>query len=141
MRPATRGRRAWLVGCAMTIIAVLGGCGMPPTAAPVAVTPSGSTTPDPRIRPHRRAVGQGPTSAESFTVHESCAQVVANMSLSERVGQLLMVGVSSSGISASERAIIEETRAGSIILLGNSTAGTRAIRRVVSNVQCSGPKS
>jgi beta-N-acetylhexosaminidase len=56
------------------------------------------------------------------------------MSLSERVGQLLMVGVSSGGISSSEKTIIEETRAGSIILLGNSTAGTRAIRRVVSNV-------
>ncbi len=57
------------------------------------------------------------------------------MSLSERVGQLLMIGISSNGINGSERAIVEETRAGSVILMGNSTAGTDAIRRVVSNVQ------
>jgi beta-N-acetylhexosaminidase len=135
VRPATRGRRAWLAGCAMTIIAMFGGCGMAPTAAPVGVTPSGATTPnsaDPTSSPSGR---KGPTSAESFTVQESCAQVVANMTLSERVGQLLMIGVSSGGINTSEKTIVEETRAGSIILMGNSTAGTHAIRRVVSSVQ------
>ena len=57
------------------------------------------------------------------------------MSLSERVGQLLMIGVSSDGISGSERTIVEETRAGSVILMGNSTAGRHAIREVVSGVQ------
>jgi beta-N-acetylhexosaminidase len=57
------------------------------------------------------------------------------MSLSEQVGQLLMVGVSSGGISASEEKIVEETRAGSIILLGNTTAGTSGVRRVVSDVR------
>ena len=118
----------------MTIIAMLGGCGVPPTAAPVAVTPSGSTTPSPADPTSWQSARKGPTSAESFTVQEGCAQVVARMSLSERVGQLLMIGVSSTGISESEKAIVEETRAGSIILMGNSTAGTHAIRRVVSNV-------
>ena len=68
-------------------------------------------------------------------MQESCAQVVAKMSLSERVGQLLMVGVSSEGISGSEKTIVEETRAGSIILLGTTTAGTSAVRRVVSDVR------
>ena len=32
------------------------------------------------------------------TVNQPCAELVANMSLSERVGQLLMVGVRSTGI-------------------------------------------
>ena len=68
-------------------------------------------------------------------MHEGCAQVVAKMSLSERTGQLLMIGVSSGGISASEKAIVEETRAGSVILLGNTTAGASAVRRVVSDVR------
>jgi beta-N-acetylhexosaminidase len=75
------------------------------------------------------------TPAESSTVDEACAHVVAKMSLTERVGQLLMVGVSSSGISASEKRIVEETRAGSVILLGNSRAGVDDIRRVVSDVR------
>ena len=66
---------------------------------------------------------------------ESCARVVARMSLSERTGQLLMIGVSSGGISASEKMIVEETRAGSVILLGNTTAGAGAVRRVVSDVR------
>jgi beta-N-acetylhexosaminidase len=119
----------------MTIIPVLGGCGMPPTASPVGVTPSGSTTPRPADPTSSQSARKGATSAESFTVQEGCAQLVASMSLSERVGQLLMIGVSSSGISESEKTIVEETRAGSIILMGNSTAGTDAIRRIVSNVQ------
>ena len=135
MRPATRSRRAWLVGCPMTIIAMLGGCGVPPTAAPVGVTPSGSTRPSPADPTSSQSARTGPASAESFTVQDGCAQVVASMSLSEQVGQLLMIGVSSTGISDSEKTVVEETRAGSIILMGNSTAGTRAIRRVVSNVQ------
>jgi beta-N-acetylhexosaminidase len=134
VRPATRGRRTWLVGCPMTIIAMLGGCGMPPTAAPsVAVTPSRSI---PSHSPTSSPSGiKGSTPLESFTEQESCAQVVANMSLSERVGQLLMVGISSGGISAREQRIVEETRAGSILLLGNSAAGVQAIRRVVSSVR------
>jgi beta-N-acetylhexosaminidase len=57
------------------------------------------------------------------------------MSLSEQIGQLLMVGVSSGGISTSEKTIVDETRAGSIILLGNTTAGTSAVRRVAGDVR------
>ena len=63
------------------------------------------------------------------------------MTLSERIGQLLMVGVSSRGISDSEKRIVEETRAGSIILLGNTTAGKNAVRRVVSDVRAAAPSS
>ena len=61
------------------------------------------------------------------------------MSLSERVGQLLMVGVRSTGTSQSERAILARTRAGSVILLGNTAAGMRPIRGVVSRVRDAAP--
>jgi beta-N-acetylhexosaminidase len=82
------------------------------------------------------AVGtQKESPAESFTVHEGCDQVVEKMTLSERIGQLLMVSVSSRGISESDKAIVEETRAGSIILLGNTKAGKSAVRRVVSEIR------
>lgn len=132
MSPATCGRRAWLVGCTMTI-AAFGGCGVTPTAEPPApVTPSGSTTPNPSPAP---SGVKRQTPAESFRLDEPCAHVVARMSLTEQVGQLLMVGVSSSGISTSEKRIVEETRAGSVILLGNSRAGVDDIRRVVSDVR------
>ena len=57
------------------------------------------------------------------------------MSLSEQVGQVLMVGVGSTGIGSSEKSIIARTRAGSVILLGNSTIGAQGTRRVVGRVR------
>jgi beta-N-acetylhexosaminidase len=72
---------------------------------------------------------------ESFTADQPCAQLVRTMSMSERVGQLLMVAVSSGGIGGSDAAIIERTRAGSVLLLGNSTAGMQAIQGVVAEVR------
>jgi beta-N-acetylhexosaminidase len=95
----------------------------------------GSVTPT-SAKPTPSAGGtQQATPAESLTGHEGCDQVVEKMTLSERIGQLLMIGVSSHGISDSEKTIVEETRAGSIILLGNTTEGKRAVRRVVNDVR------
>jgi beta-N-acetylhexosaminidase len=62
-------------------------------------------------------------------------ELVSRMSRSDQVGQLLMVAVSSSGIGPSEKAIVDRTRAGSVLLLGNSRAGMHAVRDVVSRVR------
>ena len=62
-------------------------------------------------------------------------ELVSKMSRSEQVGQLLMVAVSSSGMDPSEEAIVDRTRAGSVLLLGNSRAGMQAIRGVVGRVR------
>ncbi|MFL6025809.1 MAG: glycoside hydrolase family 3 N-terminal domain-containing protein [Friedmanniella sp.] len=59
------------------------------------------------------------------------------MSLAERVGQLLMVAVTSTGISGEQGAAVKATRAGSVLLLGNSTAGRDSVRRVVAEVRAS----
>jgi beta-N-acetylhexosaminidase len=61
--------------------------------------------------------------------------VVAKMSLREQVGQLLMVGINSAGPTNADAAVIEATRAGSILLLGNSTAGLTAVHRVTVRVR------
>jgi len=131
--PATAGRRVWLVGSALMVIAALNGCGTEPTAAPpIAAAP---TTPKPQSA---TSLPSGPTvskPAESFTVDQPCMELVSKMSRSEQVGQLLMVAVSSRGISSSEREIVDQTRAGSVLLLGNSTAGLQAIRGVVGRVR------
>jgi beta-N-acetylhexosaminidase len=114
-------------------IAALNGCGAAPIAAPpIAVTPTASKPPSSTPLPSAAA---GPKPAESFTANQPCLELVSKMSLSEQVGQLLMVAVSSSGMGRSERAIVARTRAGSVILLGNSTAGMRAIRGVVGRVR------
>ena len=68
-------------------------------------------------------------------MNQPCAELVSKMSLSEQVGQLLMVGVGSTWIGSSEKAIIARTRAGSVILLGNSTIGAHGTRRVVGRVR------
>jgi beta-N-acetylhexosaminidase len=133
VRLAIPGRRARFLGCAIVSISVFAGCGLGPTAKPPVTERSGSATPNSANRtPSPNATNQTP--AEAFTLHENCARVVAEMSLSEQIGQLLMIGVSSGGINESERAIAEQTRAGSIILLGSTTAGARAVRRVVGEV-------
>lgn len=133
MRPAKTGRRAWLVACALPIVAALSACATGPIAAPSSgALPSGSSNGQPlNSTPH--ATMAAPT--ESFTVNQPCAELVARMSVSERVGQLLMVGVSSTGTSQSDREIIGRTRAGSVILLGNTAAGVQPIRRVVGRVR------
>lgn len=115
-------------------ISVFAGCGLGPTAAPtVAETPEPATPKAASGTASPNGTEQTPT--EAFRVHEDCAEVVAKMSLSEQIGQLLMVGVSSRGISASEKTIVQQTRAGSIILLGNTTAGASAVRLVVGDVR------
>jgi beta-N-acetylhexosaminidase len=134
VRLAIHGRRAWSLGCAMMSIAVFAGCGVDSTATPTVAEGSGSATPVSANRTPSPNVTKTPKPTEAFTVHEDCTQVVAKMSLSEQIGQLLMVGVSSGGISASEKTIVEETRAGSIILLGSTRAGASAVRRVVGEV-------
>ena len=117
--------------------AALAGCGgVHNVAPPVAVTPSESTTTSnpatSKPSPHTTSVTEP---KESFTADQPCAQRVRTMSMSERVGQLLMVAVSSRRIGESEAAIIERTRAGSVLLLGNSTAGMQAIKEVVAEVR------
>ena len=57
------------------------------------------------------------------------------MTLTEQVGQLLMVGVDSAGLSSSAAEVLAATRAGSVILLGNSTAGSAATKQVVGEVR------
>src|SRR5215207_10431038 len=118
----------------MMTISVFAGCGLGPSATPTVAETPGSATPRPASRTPF-PTGTEQTATEAFRVHEECAQVVARMSLSEQIGQLLMVGVSSGGISASEKTIVDQTRAGSIILLGNTTAGTSAVRRVTGDVR------
>jgi beta-N-acetylhexosaminidase len=134
VRQAIHWRRVWFLGCAIVSISVFAGCGLGPSATPTVAERSGSVTPNSSSRTPSPAATKSQTASEAFTVHEECAQVVARMSLLEQIGQLLMVGVSSGGISASDKTIVEETRAGSIILLGNTTAGATAVRRVVGEV-------
>jgi beta-N-acetylhexosaminidase len=89
-----------------------------PTTASPTPTPSGSPTPTP-----------------AAPAEPSCGDLVAGLTPAEQVGQLLMVAVGSTGPGASERDILADSRTGSVILLGNSTAGSAATRRVVADAR------
>jgi beta-N-acetylhexosaminidase len=135
VRRAKGDRRALSVSCALMITAALAGCGAAPSAAPPATAPLAGPTTDSKSTNLKPSPSSVTNARESFAVDPPCAQLVRKMSMSERVGQLLMVAISSSGMDASERTTIDRTRAGSVLLLGNSTAGMHAIQRVVDRVR------
>lgn len=79
---------------------------VPSSASPPAASPSPDPTPSAASR---------------------CAARAEAMPLRDQAGQLLMVGVSGS-LDAAERKAVTGQRVGSVILLGNSTAGVDATR-------------
>ncbi len=68
----------------------------------------------------------------------SCAALAASLSSDARIGQLLMVGISSSRLTSSQAKILARGRVGSVILLGNSTAGRKSIKRLSKKVHAIG---
>lgn len=64
-----------------------------------------------------------------------CADLAAALSLRDRVGQLMMVAVSSDGVSSAAATAIDQSRAGSVILLGNTTAGRARIAAVTEQAR------
>lgn len=101
------------------------------SAAPAPASPSRAST-RPTVSP---TPGASPPATPEGPQRAACADLVSELSLPERVGQLLMVSVSSTGLTSSRAAMIGRTHAGSVLLLGNSRAGRSATREVVSDVR------
>ncbi|HEV2931345.1 MAG TPA: glycoside hydrolase family 3 N-terminal domain-containing protein, partial [Propionibacteriaceae bacterium] len=126
-----------LVAAALAVSVVLAGC----AGAPPDPTPRPGTT-APATAPTQSTATQNPTVTPSTEPMPSptpqvrgCADLVAAMTPDEQVGQLLMVGIDSGGLSSSAAKVLASTRAGSVILLGNSTAGSVATKQVVGAVR------
>lgn len=64
-----------------------------------------------------------------------CADLAASLSLSDQVGQLMMVAVPSGGVAMAAADAIEKSQAGSVILLGNTTAGASGVAEVVEQAR------
>ena len=107
---------------ASTVLATLG---IPsPTSSQRTATPAPQTptpTPAPTLAP--------PTPTPCVSL------VLGSMSLEQRVGQLLMVGLPNDHLGAAEIAAIETAHLGSVWLTGNTTAGARAIAVETQAVQ------
>ena len=66
---------------------------------------------------------------------ERCAAVTAELDLRQQVGQLLMVAIPSTGAGASDREILGDAAVGSVLLLGNTSAGVDAVRDVTTSAR------
>ncbi|MEO7586769.1 MAG: glycoside hydrolase family 3 N-terminal domain-containing protein [Arachnia sp.] len=110
---------------------LMAGCAPSPAAEPTP-SPNGSA-PQPSAPPATSV-----TSSATPPQGAACAALVSGMSLPERVGQLYMVGVSTTGLDAATAAAIRDTHTGSVVLLGNSAAGAEAITKVTADVAALG---
>ncbi|MET0693609.1 MAG: glycoside hydrolase family 3 N-terminal domain-containing protein [Propionibacteriaceae bacterium] len=55
--------------------------------------------------------------------------------MSQQVGQLFMVGISSGGLGRGDADVLSDGEVGSVIFLGNSTAGADRVARLVTSVR------
>ncbi|GAB2574018.1 glycoside hydrolase family 3 protein [Microlunatus antarcticus] len=129
-------RRAAVVGL-LPLALLLPACGAPTTPGPAASAPVTTAAPAPvptapttstSAAPSATPSGGGSTAPEAEHAQRqpgTCAAVVAGMSLSEQVGQTIMVAQSSTTPSAAGRDAVRRLHLGSVVLLGNSTEGHR----------------
>lgn len=101
-----------------------------PSPAPASSPASGSASP--RVNPS--SARPSPTTTKA-AAGPGCGQRAAELGRSDQVGQLLMVGVSSTQLSRAEADVLADVRAGSVILLGDSTLGVQGARRVSDDVR------
>ncbi|WP_152366115.1 glycoside hydrolase family 3 N-terminal domain-containing protein [Microlunatus speluncae] len=122
------GRGPASVFAALTALALLAGCGnAPPVSSP---TPTSASSPPDSPIPESPTPSGTPTPTAA-----TCASVVAGLNREERIGQLLMVAIDSSGLSSSTADTLAEVRAGSVLLLGNTDSGRRAIKAVTDDAR------
>lgn len=101
----------------------------PSSAAPSSVVPPTSVAP----AASGTATASGPATASGT----ACADLAAGLPLAEQVGELLMAGVAGS-LDAGERDAIAAHHVGSVLLMGNSTAGVDAVRALTDEIAALG---
>lgn len=109
----------------LTALALAAGCA-PATLAPQAPGASSAATPAAvtPTSPETTAVAAGP----------ACLAEAEALPLETRVGQLFMMGVDTAGLTETARQAIASVRIGSVVLLGNSTAGAMQIRQLTAQL-------
>lgn len=152
--PAPRGypvRRpavcAVALGLLVTVAACGNGKGIPANSAPSITTSSGTTASGSASASVSTSASASPTSTGPVPPSPGTTKpagncvdrAVAAMSVEQRVGQLFMSGVTSTGMTAAESAAITQGRVGSAILVGHTFAGTAAVKPVTNQVQSLAP--
>ncbi|SEO68068.1 beta-N-acetylhexosaminidase [Actinacidiphila rubida] len=132
---------------ALGVLIAVAACGNDHTASPGTSSASGEST-SASVSASATSPSGSPSASPSATVPppahpsptskatQSCvSRVYDGMTQAQRVGQLFMSAVSTSGLTSAESTAITQGRTGAVILMGHSSAGTSAIRSVTGRVQ------
>ena len=126
---------------ALAALVLLAGCtGSSTPSSPAANSPAAATS-DASVSagPSGSATASPTPSTGSTTerpAQQCAAAIVDDMTLRERAGQLVMVGVTTA--SAGEVKVLKAQKIGSVILMGSHTDGVAGVRRVVSRLTWKG---
>jgi beta-N-acetylhexosaminidase len=129
------------------LLAVATGCGSVESPTGAATSPGGvgSATGAPTAGGPPSGASSGasssasassrPTAGTSTPGRPDCRALAASLTRAERVGQLFMVAVPSSGFSRADGQLLDREHVGSVILLGNTTVGRTGVRTVTDDVR------
>ncbi|MCL2551982.1 MAG: glycoside hydrolase family 3 protein [Actinomycetia bacterium] len=151
-RAVARGGQAAI---ALGVLVAVAACGNGTTSAPGTSSAAGATSASPASpspSPTTPAATSPTATATGGTTHkpvpppphtsptppavESCVnRVYDGMTQAQRVGQLFMTAVTSTGMTSSESTAITQGRAGSVFLMGHSSAGASAFKTVSDQAQ------
>lgn len=126
------------LAAALAALALFGGCTVAPAPTPsvepvetTAVSTSAASTVSASASPTPSA------GTETASPAGRCAAaLVDDMTLRERAGQLVMVGVTTA--SAAEVKVLKDQKIGSVILMGQHTDGVVGVRKVVARLSWKG---
>lgn len=75
-----------------------------------------------------------PSEAPELPMAVSCSELAASLPLEQRIGQLFMVGVSTTGLGSSARSAIEDSQVGFVVLLGDSGVSVSAVADLTDEI-------
>ncbi|MHA6512623.1 glycoside hydrolase family 3 N-terminal domain-containing protein [Tessaracoccus sp. Z1128] len=116
--------------CAVASLAALAavGCAPGPVLPPTLATVDASAPGGDAVEASSASIARHtPTAA-------SCRSIAEGLDGPTRVGQLFMVGVTTSGLDQSTRAAISLGRVGSVVLLGNTSTGIDGVRALTAEL-------
>ncbi|WP_077684529.1 glycoside hydrolase family 3 N-terminal domain-containing protein [Tessaracoccus aquimaris] len=118
---------------ALAAAAVLAGCAPQLPVSDSRIHAGGTGASTPTVKP---TASGSPTPEPSATPSpaRACLAFAESLTVQEQAGQLYMVGVSTSGLDETTRAAIRDNALGSVVLLGNTTSGSEAIRLLTAEL-------